>query len=304
MRSILRFSWPWPAILLAAVAASGNAAAVTLEQARAQCHEQFVPIVRECVHKNMAQHGGGPSQYITGCREAIMPQARSCVAGLMGAAGRAPTDGGGAADITLSPPSGRGRVVLVISGNDGPAAYKDYAGNIAKSGYYTVIIDGRDILAGDFQGGGRLRKAIERAQSSPDALPGKIAVIGFSRGGGGALAYAEREPDTVAAVIAYYPLTDFIAKVSDMKTFVGNFRIPLVVFAGGKDTYKNCCLLTTIKSMDETAKKLNVPMELVVYPDAGHNFIKEPSYRAADADDAFRRTAEVLRRYLSETPAQ
>jgi len=292
------------ALLIAAGAASADARAASFEQAKAQCHERFVPIVRECVHRKVAQSGGSPSQYIPGCRAAIMPQARACVAGLMGVGKtRAPSSAAEPVEIVIKPPAGPGRVVMLISGNDGPEPYRDFGEQVAKLGYYTVIIDGRAILSGDMQGGGRLQKAIERAQSSADAKPGKIAVIGFSQGGGGALAYAERQPETVATVVAYYPLTAFIAKVTDMKTFVGKFQVPLVVFAGGKDDYKKCCLLRTIRSMEEAAKQLDRPMELVVYPDAGHNFIKGANYRADDAGDAWRRTNETLHRYLDDAPA-
>ena len=51
-----------------------------------------------------------------------------------------------------------------------------------------------------------MRRAIERAQRSPKALPGKTVVIGFSMGGGGALTYAAGMPDLVSAVVAYYPI--------------------------------------------------------------------------------------------------
>jgi dienelactone hydrolase len=83
-----------------------------------------------------------------------------------------------------------------------------------------------------------------------------------------------------------------------MKAFVGNFRVPLLVFSGGKDTYRDCCLLTTLKSMQTTAKELNKPMELVIYPNAEHNFIKGGTYRADDADDAWRHTIDALQQYL------
>ncbi len=76
-----------------------------------------------------------------------------------------------------------------------------------------MLLDGKAILAADRQGGGaRLQKVIAKAQRSSNALPGKVAVIGFALGGGGALAYAEAEPALVATVITYYPATSFIDK--------------------------------------------------------------------------------------------
>ena len=294
----IRLAPLWLAILFAPINFSAAAAAVSMEQAKARCHDQFVPIVRSCVRKKWAESGGNPSQYIPACREAIMPQARACVAKLIGAddIGGA---GSGPPEINLPPPSGKGRVVMMISGIDGTSSYQDYAEKIAKLGYYTVLINGREIMSEDKRVGERPQNAIAKAQSSPSALPGKIAVIGFSLGGGAALAYAERQADMVATVIAYYPFTAFIEKVTNMRTFVGNFRIPLLVFAGAKDTYRNCCLLTTLKSMETTAQELNKPMELIIYPKAEHNFIKGGTFRADDADDAWRHTTDTLLKYLN-----
>jgi dienelactone hydrolase len=272
----------------------GDAGAVTLDQAKAQCHDKFVPVVRDCVRRKISQSGGSPELYIPGCRESIMPEARDCVAKALTA--------GGASDreIDLSPPSGSGRVVVMLSGIDGTAPYKPYAEEVAKLGYYVVLIDGRQILSEDKQGGDRLAKAIAAAQASSKAKPGKVAVIGFSMGGGGALSYAERQPDAVAMVIAYYPATSFIAKITDMKSFVDKFQVPLLAFAGAKDTFRSCCLLANIQSMQATAKDLGKSMDLVVYPDAQHNFIKDATYRAADADDAWKRTTAALAQYLGD----
>jgi dienelactone hydrolase len=276
---------------------SGGADAATNEQAKAQCHDQFVPIVRSCVRKKWAESGGSPSQYIAGCREAIMPQARACVAKLLGVNN---ADGKGSSEeIEVPPPSGQGRVVLILSGIDGTGPYRGYAEKIAKLGYYTVVIDGRNILSADQQGSDRLQAAITKALNSPSALAGKVAVIGFSAGGGGALAYAERQPDAVSTVIAYYPATSFIAKVTDMKTFAGKFQVPLLVFAAGKDDFNNCCLLKNATAMEATAKQLGKSIELVVYPNAGHNFIKGSDYRADDAEDAWKRTVDNLHQYLN-----
>jgi dienelactone hydrolase len=61
--------------------------------------------------------------------------------------------------------------------------------------------------------------------------------------------------------------------------------------------------LATVKSMEATAKDLNKPMELVIYPDAGHNFIKGAKYGADDADDAWRRATDAVHQYLNETSA-
>jgi pimeloyl-ACP methyl ester carboxylesterase len=298
---IVRYSFVGFAVAALLADAQEAPAAMTFAQAKATCHDQFVSIVRECVHRKMTESGGNPYKYIPGCRAAIMDKARQCVAKLMG--GNATPEGSataaaGPAEIDLPASSGKGRIVVMLSGVDGTLAYVDYAAKVSKLGYYTVILDGKDILSG-VQGSERLREAIIKAQNSPNAVPGKVAVIGFSLGGGGALTYAERQPDLVSTVISYYPVTSFLTKQTDMKTFVGKFQVPLLVFAGAQDSYNDCCLLATIKAMQAAAKELGKSVELVVYPDAGHNFIKEPDYNASDADDAWRRTGDVLNKYLS-----
>ena len=222
-----------------------------------------------------------------------------------GAAGiKTAADANGPAQIEYLPPSGPGRVVIVVAGKMGPAYYESYAESVAQLGYDTIVLNGDDILSPDKQGGTRLQQAITRAQASPHAFPGKLAVIGLSEGGGGALAYATRRPSSVAVVIVYYPETAFLLRPGeDLKAFVAAFKVPVLAFAGAKDTYNNCCLITTIKTIEADAKLLGLPFELVVYPDAEHDFIKGAHYRAGDADDAWKRTTDELRQYLSETSA-
>lgn len=43
-------------------------------------------------------------------------------------------------------------------------------------------------------------------------------------------------------------------------------------------------------------------MDLVVYPDTEHGLIKGASYRAADVDDAWKRTTVALAQYLGDAP--
>ena len=296
----------------ASLACLDQALAMSTEEAKAKCHDQFVPIVQQCVRKKVAESGGSPYGYIPGCRAAIMDKARECIARLLGGntpnaehgaaeAGPAeanPAEDTSPAEIDVPAPAGRGRVVIVMSGIEGTSGYVDYAWKVAKLGYYTVILDGKDMLSADPGSEERLQKAIARAQSSPDAVSGKVAVIGFSMGGAAALTYAERRPDLVSIVIAYYPVTSFISKVTDMNTFVGKFQVPVLAFAGAGDTYHDCCLEATIRTMEATAKAQGKPMELIVYPDAGHNFIKGFDYKAEAADDAWRHTTETLNKYF------
>lgn len=42
------------------------------------------------------------------------------------------------------PPNGKGRAVVVISGQTGPGNYAYYASDLAEKGYYAVLVDGND----------------------------------------------------------------------------------------------------------------------------------------------------------------
>jgi dienelactone hydrolase len=97
------------------------------------------------------------------------------------------------------PPQGKGRVVVVSSGLSGPEHYTQAAQAIAALGYDVLLVDG-NAEAGSHGAG--LRDAIEQAHAMPHALPGKVALVGFSLGGGMSLFYGSPLGDQVAGVVA------------------------------------------------------------------------------------------------------
>lgn len=199
-----------------------------------------------------------------------------------------------AAAQTYDPPSGRGPIVILISGYSGTQQYRSYAAEVARLGYYAVLLDGEQYYRLDSRG---LRRTIEKTQKSSKALPGKVAVIGFSMGGGAALSRATSMPDIVSAVIAYYPMTK---ELGNMESLASEFQVPVLVLAGEKDTYYNCCPIDDMRRMEAAAKKGSVPFELVVYPTAGHafNLANIPqAFRAEDSADAWQRTIKMLSQY-------
>jgi dienelactone hydrolase len=219
-------------------------------------------------------------------------------------------DRSGPAQTAYAPAEGgSGPVIVVISGKTGPASYQYYAEALSKIGYYAVLVDGNDILipprrgTSGYTGGDNLKKAIERAQHSPDAVPGKVAVIGFSLGGGGALYHAAAMPNEVCMVVAYYPFTR--AWANDMNNLVKNFQVPVMVLAGGADHYHDCCVVESMLAMEEAAKAKALPFELVVFPEANHGFNLrtaaqgEPAkaYRHEDALKAWHRTVVMLKQH-------
>jgi dienelactone hydrolase len=109
-----------------------------------------------------------------------------------------------------TPSKEKGPAIVVVSGVSGTAAYREYSSKLAETGYYVVLIDGKDVLilpsdTRGQEGAANLRKVIMEAQSAEKALSGKVALVGFSLGGGGVLLHGAPLKDHVAAVVAYYP---------------------------------------------------------------------------------------------------
>jgi dienelactone hydrolase len=205
-------------------------------------------------------------------------------------------DQDGPAQTVYVPPGGRGPAVILLSGVDGPGRYQYYADNLAKLGYYSVLLDGNDIATGKPDGVENLKKAIARAQRAPHGLTGKVAVIGFSKGGYGALAIAASMPDVVSVVVAYYPAVT--KRVKDMKEFTARIRVPILVLAGVHDNYFGCCMIESMRVMDSAARAQGIVFELVEYPHAEHGFnLAIPAYRSEDTADSWRRTVDILRKY-------
>ena len=238
------------------------------------------------------------SMLLIGWMFALFTASASAASGVSSEAGSE-----GIAQTAYSPDNGPGPVIIVISGQTGPASYQSYAAELARIGYYSVLVSGKDILNPELTGPANLRKTIERALQTPSAVKGKVAVIGFSLGGGGALYNAANMPNLVSMVVAYYPYTKtWVNKIDSM---VSHFQVPVMVLAGQRDRYKDCCVIETAQALEAAAKAKGVHFELVVYPEANHGFnLKtgasgEPMgvYREDDDRDACRRTVDMLKLY-------
>jgi dienelactone hydrolase len=199
------------------------------------------------------------------------------------------------------PHAERGHPVIVISGRSGPDYYRDFAKEMADRGFFAVLVDGNTFWPMNDEGETALRTAISSAQGSPHALPGKVAVIGFSLGGASSLAYATAMPELVSAVVAYYPLTDFI---TDPSSFVSRIKVPTLLLVGGRDTYMNCCLIGTARILVKSARPTDRPglLKVVEYPDADHGWtIKSlDTWREHDAADALQHTLSHLKNSFGE----
>jgi dienelactone hydrolase len=201
------------------------------------------------------------------------------------------------AQTEFTPPAGKGRALVAVSGSMGARAYEPAARKLASFGYDVFLLDGNS-LVGD-QGVG-LKAAIDKAPQSPNALPGKVGVVGFSLGGGQVLGYAPRWSDQVAVVVVMYPLTSVY---KDISAVVARIKVPVLMFAGEQDSMKDCCRIATARAIASAAAAINAPFELVTYPNVGHDFVVEgPHYDAKAAADCWARTEAMLKSHLADTP--
>ena len=113
----------------------------------------------------------------------------------------APTGTAHAQSIELfAPKTGSGPGVLLISGVSGTALYQDFGRAVADLGYTAVLVSGKDVSNQPGESSENLRKILASIRSDSRVKPGKIAVVGFSLGGGGALLHASNQPETFSAV--------------------------------------------------------------------------------------------------------
>ena len=200
----------------------------------------------------------------------------------------------------FSPAGGKGAIVVVASGNTGPGLYRDFCLKLAGLGYYTVLMDGKDLFDPGSIGyitpsAENLQTVIAESKASPQAIPGKVALVGFSVGGAGVLYFGTKLKDQVSAVVAYYPAITTMGR--SMKTLAAGFRTPVLLLAGVKDDYENCCLIGSMRELAEAPK--TVPFELVAYPNARHGFNIRSlpfAHRPQDAADSWARTVAFLNR--------
>ena len=198
------------------------------------------------------------------------------------------------------PVRSKGAIVVVVSGYSGPGLYRDFSSKLAALGYYTVLMDGKDLFDPGTLGlivpaAENLQTVIANSNSSPQAIPGKVALVGFSVGGAGVLAFGANLKDQVSAVVAYYPAITTMGK--DIKTLAAGLQTPVLLFAGIKDLYHNCCLIESMRQLANVPK--TVPFELVEYPNARHGFNLKSlpfAYRPQDATDSWERTVAFLNR--------
>lgn len=206
---------------------------------------------------------------------------------LLGATGSA------VAQEYFPPTSGQAPAVILLSGQTGTERYRDKATDVATLGYTAVLVDGKEVSPWDSSGARNLQRLITRVQSDPRVKAGKVVVVGYSLGGGGALVHATGSTDLVAAVAAFYPA---ISKLPSIPNVARQGRVPTILFAGGKDYFNSCCLIESMQQYADAAKKGGGNAELVAYPDATHGFNlrASPTYRPEDDEHSWQRLKHFL----------
>lgn len=207
--------------------------------------------------------------------------------------------------------------VVVLHGCDGfHPNMPQWAARLRSWGYVALAIDSltpRHIRNGCSEHAGGIEEPVDAlaalrylaAQRFVD--PVRIAVLGFSRGGGAALADVEKLgpaqyfPASFRAAIAWYP---------DCSGISDGFKAPVLILAGDKDDWLPA---QACRDMASQPAGKGASVSLVIYPAATHAFnINAPPrtylghslrYDPQAALDAEQRTRAFLHEMLAESDA-
>ncbi|MBS0641521.1 MAG: dienelactone hydrolase family protein, partial [Proteobacteria bacterium] len=110
-------------------------------------------------------------------------------------------------------------------------------------------------------------------------------------------------PHLKAAVVFYGPLGGNPSPIQPKTALdvAAAIKCPVLALYGGQDS---SIPLDLVRQAEAKAKAAHRTINVVVYPDAPHGFHADyrPSYRQADADDAWKRALAWFRRF-GVTPA-
>jgi carboxymethylenebutenolidase len=126
----------------------------------------------------------------------------------------------------------------------------------------------------------------------------RVGVMGFCRGGRQTWLYAAHSPHLKAAVAFYGPLLGTPTPIQPQTALdvAGEIKCPLLGLYGGQDS---SIPVDAVRQAEAKAKAAHKTVEIVIYPDAPHGFHADyrPSYRQADAEDAWKRASRWFRRF-------
>jgi carboxymethylenebutenolidase len=180
---------------------------------------------------------------------------------------------------------------------------RDIAGRYASEGYLCVAPDlYRGKVAADPEeasalmqalkiedGMETIRKAIAAAKETYKIK--RFAITGYCMGGTYSLRAACEIPELKAAAPFYGDIPE--------ENVLAKLKVPMLFIAGKRDAWINP---EKVKVLRETAKKYNLPVEIVSY-DADHAFFNDTRpqvYNAEAATDAWRRVLGLFRQRLAD----
>ena len=129
-----------------------------------------------------------------------------------------------------------------------------------------------------------------RAESTGKANTNKLAITGFCWGGRVTWLYSAHNPKVGAGVAWYGRLVGNETELTPQHPvdIAASLDVPVLGLYGGQD---DGIPVSTVDQMREALKQGDSGSDIIVYPDAPHAFFADyrPSYRQADAEDAWRR---------------
>jgi len=182
---------------------------------------------------------------------------------------------------------------------------KEQATKLADQGYVTLAVDlYRGKVATTPDEAHELSRGLPHDRADRDLLaaadylrsqknvdPGRVGSIGWCMGGGYSLDLALADPRLAATVINYGHLATSMDSLKKLHAAI------LGIF-GGQD---RGIPVSDVRNFEQQMKQLGKPIEIVIFPDAGHAFENpnnKTGYRADDASQAWTKTVAFLRRTL------
>jgi dienelactone hydrolase len=198
--------------------------------------------------------------------------------------------------------------VVVLHGCNGFfGGYAEIADQLKSWGYVALLVDSfgpREISTRCGDGlpaqATDAYAALKYLSEEPFVDPARIAVLGYSMGGESALSavkrglIAQRFPEKFAAAVAYYP---FCRRHSAV------VNAPTLILIGAED---NRTPAAACREMVAQPHEGGAPIELIVYPDAHHNFNlrvltgpRSPGYWLEYNEGAAKDAEDKLRAFLA-----
>ena len=184
---------------------------------------------------------------------------------------------------------------------------KEQASKLADQGYVTLAVDlyrgkvattadeAHEVMRGVPQDRADrdLLAAADYLRSLKNVDPKRVGSIGWCMGGGYSLDLALADPRLAATVINYGHLATSVDNLKKIHASI------LGIF-GGQD---RGIPVADVRTFEQQMKQLGKPIEIVIFPDAGHAFENpnnKTGYRADDAAAAWTKTVAFLHRTLQE----